>query len=561
MRWDIQKKLVLMVVGIVLVFSSAAGLLCYQMNVMEDGIEDMVGRTVPMTVNLLRLDKELQRESSLVRGFIITKDGALVNNFQDSKATVNQLLSEWEKNSQTKESREYQKKLKDGYQQYWGFVDKAVSGIQAGQDVSGVVKQAGTAIAALEKDTNDAVRFTLAWQEEQQKKREESTKKMMRWLSIGVVGAALLTVWSGIYFARTISRPMKELANGAVAVAKGDLREVCVLYRGNDELKDLIDAFCTMTKDLRTLINGVQDTAQILTASSEELTASSRQTADASAQVAHAVTDVAEGAERQLSGVEQVVQTVGEMERAVEHVATAATGLAAESSQAAIAAQGGRQTAQTAQQQMENIRLSVQNTAQAVQNLGERSQQIGEIVQVIAGIAGQTNLLALNAAIEAARAGEQGKGFAVVAEEVRKLAEQSQTAAGRIESIIHQIQDETEQAVQAMETGSGEVEKGTGVMAEAGTQFAQLTEMVENLNRQVQEISAAAQQLAASGEMVLSQVQGVRGVAQETSGHAQTISASAQEQSATVEEIAAASRELAQTAENLQSKVARFHVH
>ncbi|MDU2063673.1 MAG: methyl-accepting chemotaxis protein [Sporomusaceae bacterium] len=372
--------------------------------------------------------------------------------------------------------------------------------------------------------------------------------------------AVLFSLVLGWVISRLIALPLANLVTEVKQLAAGDLkiRQSGPVY--HDEIGQLTSEVSRMADNLRNLVSRIHQSAEELTASSEELTAGADQAAKATGEVTGAITQVAQGAQEQSMAIDETTRVVLKMSGAIEEIASHAGKVSEAVGETVAAAEAGAKSADSVAHQMDAIETTVSSSASAVTKLGERSQEIGQIVDTIAGIAGQTNLLALNAAIEAARAGEQGRGFAVVAEEVRKLAEQSQEAAGRIAAMIRDVQSETAKAVAAMEAGSNEVKVGADVVASAGKNFEQIGSLVDVVSAQVTDISAALEEMASSSQQIVASVKNIDEIGKRSASKTQHVSAASEEHAASIEEIAASSQSLATMAETLQATVSKFKV-
>ena len=345
------------------------------------------------------------------------------------------------------------------------------------------------------------------------------------------------------------------MADAAKRIAGGDLT---VEVTPASERDALGTAFRDMTAGLHDLVSQVGAAAGSMGAATDQMASGAEDAGRAVAEIADAVTDVARGAERQVRAVETVRTATLQMTATSTDSATAALATAEAANEARDTAQQGAASARAATEAMGAVTEASQAATAAIGGLGAKSREIGGIVDTITKIAEQTNLLALNAAIEAARAGEQGRGFAVVAEEVRKLAEDSQSAARTIGGLISEIQRETAAAVEVVERGAQRTSDGALTVAEAQEAFARISEQVEAVSGRVAEIAGAVQELAATSEQMNGEIAGVASIAEQTSASSEQVSASTEETSASAQEIAATAQTLAGTARTLQDLVGRF---
>ncbi len=355
-----------------------------------------------------------------------------------------------------------------------------------------------------------------------------------KWLlSLSIVIAVILSVALarfGLALNNALGAEINDVHKLVLKVSKGHLKQDAKFSNANEE--SVVGAINYMQSALQGVLQGIKDVADNLhnqTEDSErragELDGLTRTMNEETQMVASAITQLTASASNVADNAKQTADSVSDAEKQ---------------------GQSANLLTQEASKTINLLESQIDNAGANIQLLDDEVNNIANVLTVIQGIAEQTNLLALNAAIEAARAGEQGRGFAVVADEVRQLAQRTQSSTEEIHQMITKLQNATKDAKSSVSQSIQTSEKTVEKSQQVSDQLLQIANSLGEISQMTHQISTASVEQLAAGEDTAQRIVNISDTA------SNTLNVSQQAQSA--------AHETQQLSGNLEAEMNKFQM-
>ena len=343
------------------------------------------------------------------------------------------------------------------------------------------VQKAVTAIAGMERDRDLTARLKVSGNQEMSMLANslnsfvESVQKFVQRINrvsyqVSSVSTQIAVNSSRVADGAHVQAKASESTSGAIEEMNASIKEVASAANG---LSSSAEGTSSSIIQMTAAIDEIAGSASVLSQSVDstvsslsEVSASIREVSNSVKVLSASVEVGAETLNTITSLVDRVEGSARESARLTEKVARDARELGSGAMARAI-------------EGMDRIKDAVDRSGEVIDRLGARSKQIGEILDIIDEVTDQTELLSLNAAILASQAGEHGKGFAVVAGEIKDLAERTASSTSEISKLIAAVQDEADEAVDAMAAGRRAVEEGQAVVHEAKAVLGEIVDSSE----------------------------------------------------------------------------------
>ena len=277
--------------------------------------------------------------------------------------------------------------------------------------------------------------------------------------------------------------------NDQLITAVAELKNVD--YSKNPKLGDIYKRLLTSKKQVETVMN--KDIQAIMQISSLDLTLN------------YAVDEMSNIAEAAAEGIDIISSAAEECSNVAEQVNAQHEELTNTIIAAAEETDEIYKKIEQGQNELSLIKdLSVKTIDESKdmkKDMDELLNVINHMNEVIAGInaiSSQTNVLALNASIEAARAGDAGRGFAVVAEEIRHLAEETQTLTANMGNFVNKIKDASQKSAHSVTTTIESLDTVTEKIGDVWVINSENQKNISHINESISNLASVSEEISSS---------------------------------------------------------------